>query len=311
MSEQPRLIEDDEIDLLELFKTLWDGKWWITLFTTAAAAIGVAVALALPNKYEVTAKIAPVEAGGAGGLSALAGQFGGLASLAGISLPSGGGSESELLLEIMQSRAFVREFIAEHNLTPRLMAVASYDPMTGVETFDTELYNPDTQTWVRVVEPPKQPAPSVEEQVDAFLEVFKVNQGKGDSVIGLSFTHPSPRFGAEVIDLLIARLDDYARERDQAKAEQSIEYLEGKLRETRLTEVQRVLYDMIESQTKTLMLAEVNQDYAFQVIDPPYIPEKRSSPKRALIAALAVVLGGMVGVLFVLIRSFVRNRKGS
>ena len=40
------------------------------------------------------------------------------------------------------------------------------------------------------------------------LEVFKVNQGKGESVIGLSFTHPSPKFGAEVIDLLIARFDD-------------------------------------------------------------------------------------------------------
>jgi LPS O-antigen subunit length determinant protein (WzzB/FepE family) len=32
-------------------------------------------------------------------------------------------------------------------------------------------------------------------------------------------------------------------------------------------------------------------------------------PKKSLILALSVVLGGMIGVMFVLIRSAVRNRK--
>ena len=31
---------DDEIDLLELFKNLWLGKWWIISFTAVAAALG-------------------------------------------------------------------------------------------------------------------------------------------------------------------------------------------------------------------------------------------------------------------------------
>jgi len=41
---------------------------------------------------------------------------------------------------------------------------------------------------------------------------------------------------------------------------------------------------------------------------PPASPIK---PKKALILALSIVLGGMVGVLFVLIRSAVRKRKAN
>ena len=65
---------------------------------------------------------------------------------------------------------------------------------------------------------------------------------------------------------------------------------------------------MIESQTKTLMLAEVNPDYAFQVVDPAVIPELKAKPKRSLIVVISVLVGGMVGILFVLIRAAVRNR---
>jgi len=108
--------------------------------------------------------------------------------------------------------------------------------------------------------------------------------------------------------LMVSEIDDYAREKDKRKAQDSIEYLEAKLRETKLVEVEKVLYQMIESQTKTLMLAEVNDDYAFRVIDPPVVPELKSKPKRSLIVVLATLVGGMVGVLIVLIRSAIRNR---
>jgi len=75
---------DDEIDLRELFLVLWDGKVWISAITAAAAAISVFVALSLPNIYESKALLAPKSDGGSGGLSRLAAQYGGLASLAGM-----------------------------------------------------------------------------------------------------------------------------------------------------------------------------------------------------------------------------------
>jgi chain length determinant protein (polysaccharide antigen chain regulator) len=48
---------DDEIDLLELFKTLWDGKWKIIATTFVSAVIGVVFSVNKPNSFEVSTPI--------------------------------------------------------------------------------------------------------------------------------------------------------------------------------------------------------------------------------------------------------------
>ena len=48
---------DDEIDLFELFKTLWDGKWKIISTTFVAALIGVVFSVNKPNSFEVSTAI--------------------------------------------------------------------------------------------------------------------------------------------------------------------------------------------------------------------------------------------------------------
>ena len=48
---------DDEIDLFELFKTLWDSKWKIIATTFVAAVIGVVFSVVKPNSFEVSAPI--------------------------------------------------------------------------------------------------------------------------------------------------------------------------------------------------------------------------------------------------------------
>jgi len=48
---------DDEIDLYDLFKTLWDGKWKILVTTFFSAAIGFVYSVAKPNYFEVTTPI--------------------------------------------------------------------------------------------------------------------------------------------------------------------------------------------------------------------------------------------------------------
>ena len=46
-------------------------------------------------------------------MNGLAAQYGGLASLAGIPIPGGGGGQTDLLLEILQSRSFLSKFPAK------------------------------------------------------------------------------------------------------------------------------------------------------------------------------------------------------
>ena len=48
---------DDEIDLFELFETLWDGKWKIIATTFVAAVIGFVFSIVKPNSFEVSTPI--------------------------------------------------------------------------------------------------------------------------------------------------------------------------------------------------------------------------------------------------------------
>ena len=50
-------IENDNIDLFELFQTLWYGKWKIVVATLLASAIGAAVVAVEPDRYAISTPI--------------------------------------------------------------------------------------------------------------------------------------------------------------------------------------------------------------------------------------------------------------
>ena len=68
--------------------------------------------------------------------------------------------------------------------------------------------------------------------------------------------------------------------------------------------MQSVFYQLIEEQTKTLMLAEVSDEYVFKTVSPAKVAEEKAKPMRALIVILGFMLGGMLSVIIVLIRHF-------
>ncbi len=53
-------VADDEIDLRELFKALWQGKWIIIVTTLLFSVAAVFYALSLPNVYKSEVTLAPV-----------------------------------------------------------------------------------------------------------------------------------------------------------------------------------------------------------------------------------------------------------
>ena len=59
------------------------------------------------------------------------------------------------------------------------------------------------------------------------------------------------------------------------------------------------------------MLANISKDYEFDMSGPPFAPELKSKPSRALICVLSTLLGGMLGVVIVLIRHIMEGRMPS
>jgi len=301
---------DDVVDLRELFGVLWDGKWWITASTAIASVIAVVFALSLPNIYRSEALLAPASSS-SGGLDSLAKQYGGLASLAGISLPGGGSDDKTALgLEVMKSRRFIAEFIEHHDLLVPLMASSDWDQSTGELMINNEIYESTSKKWVRDVSPPRRSVPSLQEAYKEFEKLLSITQDKKSGFISLSIKHYSPIVAQQWVVWLIEDINNTLREQDVTEAERSIAYLKQQVEATLLTDLQSIFFELIQSQTETIMLAKVRQEYVFKTIDPAVVPERKSEPKRALICVLGTLLGGILAVLWVLLAHYAIKREG-
>jgi len=301
---------DDEIDLRRLFRVMWAGKWLIGGITFAAAVIAVIVALMLPNIYRAEALLAPNDQEGAGGLSALAAQYGGLASLAGIDLRAGSSDKTVLGLEVLKSRKFISEFIDRHDLLVPLIAAKRWDADAGQLIIDTDDYDPVAGKWTRNAKPPKEATPSLQEAYEEFMEILSVNQDKQSGMVTVAVEHYSPVVARNWVDWLIEDINSSIMRRDLADAEQAIEYLNEQIQSTSLSDLKNVFFSLIEEQTKTIMLAKVTDEYLLRTIDPALISEEKSKPHRLLITALGGVFGLLMGGLIALIsQGYQRSKK--
>tara|TARA_R110001592_G_scaffold45986_2_gene146691 strand:- start:20722 stop:21699 length:978 start_codon:yes stop_codon:yes gene_type:complete len=303
---QSNAAQDDEIDLRELARAIWQGKWLIMLVTFVFAVTGVFYALSLPDIYKSEALLAP--ASDSSGMK-VSGQLGGLAALAGVNLGgSGGGDKTALAIEVLKSREFIGRFIEKYDLFVPVMAAESWNRHDDALQLNPELYNTVSQKWVREVKLPYKPKPSILEVYESLSNLLSVSQDKATGMIKLSIEHFSPYLAKKWVDLLIKEINKEMRERDLDEAQSSMNYLKEQISQTDIADVRSMLFSLIEEQTKTVMLASVRDEYVFKTVDQAVVAEKKAKPKRALIVALSVMLGGMLSVMLVLIRYFSRTK---
>ncbi|MFN3900077.1 MAG: Wzz/FepE/Etk N-terminal domain-containing protein [Alishewanella aestuarii] len=300
-------VADDEIDLRELFSALWQGKWIIIVTTFLFSVASVFYALSLPDIYKSEVTLAPVSEDS--GLK-IPGQLGGLAALAGVNLGGmGGGDKTGLALEILKSRDFIGRFIEQNDLYLPIMAANGWSRSEDKLLWDQKVYNEQTQQWVRKVKVPFQAKPSTLETIEEFKKLFSVSQDKTSGMVKLSIEHYSPLLAKSWADSLVQAINEEMRTRELVEAERSIAYLNQQIAQTNLADVRTMLFSLIEEQTKTLMLANVREEYVFKTVDPAVVAEKKSKPARALICILAAMLGFMLSALIVLVRYFSKKSK--
>lgn len=295
---------DDRVDLAELWQAIWAGKFLIVIISFIFAAISITYALSKPDIYKASILLAPAASEGGGGLAGLSGQFGGLASLAGINLGGSGGDKTTLALEIIKSRSYIEKFITKHNLLLPLMGSESWDGANDELVYDNDLYDIDKNKWVREVKAPQTVEPSPWESFQAFSELLNVSQDKTTSMVTIELSFFSPTIAKKWLTWFVEDLNNFVREQDQQNSQNSIDYLTKQLEKTQLTNMETVFYQLIEEQTKNMMLTQVNKEYVLKTVDPSQVPDRKDQPKRALIVVLGTMLGGILSVLIVLIRYF-------
>lgn len=273
---RPDPIQDDTIDVIALFRLLWAHKFLIAAVTVLAGVAAVVLALTATHIYRADTVVAPALESSLGGASApLSGRLGGLAGLAGIDLGRSGpgGQHAQAVL---QSRRLVEEFIRRNDLVGVLLPAG------------------EDQTLWRAVQKFRD-------------SVVAMNHDDTDGTTTISVEWTDPAVAAEWANGLVALANETIRAQALADSQRNVDYLKKQAETTNVVEMQRVMYELIQSETKNLMLANARADYAFTVIDPAVVPESRDRPKRRLMVATGLALGLFLSSLFVLGRNTVRR----
>ena len=294
---------DDEIDLRELFLVLWRAKKIIVKITAIFAVISVIYSLLVPNQYEASTVLSPAQQD-TGGLAGTLGQLGGLASLAGISIGEGEGNEGQMALEIMRSRSFIEAFIKDNAIEVEVFAADGWDSGSNQLSIDDDIYDIDTQTWVRNPPSGKPVEPTGWELYEEFLDRYKVTQDKKTGMITVTVEYYSPFIAQEWSEKLVIAINSHMQSRKLQQVDRNIQYLEAQIEKTAIADMRGVFYTIIEEQIKSKMLAEASPEYVFETVSPAMVPEEKSQPKRALICILGTLLGAMFSVLWVLVRHY-------
>jgi uncharacterized protein involved in exopolysaccharide biosynthesis len=277
-SESATVGRTDEIDVVAVAGMLWRYRYLISVVTLLCALVAVYLALTATLIYRAEIVVTEARDAGAGGGGALASQFGGLASLVGLGgLPAGGlGREAQAVLS---SRNLADEFIRRNDLASRLQR--------GPGSKDS--------LWFAV---------------KRFREqILSIEQDKAKGTTTVSIEWTDPKTAAILANGFVALANDHMRARAVAEANRNIDYLKKQITLNNDVELQRVMYTLIEEQTKSLMIANGRLEYAFSVVDPAGAPDERIKPRRTLMVLIGLGLGCILGAGIAFVHSTWRRYK--
>ncbi|NKB31997.1 MAG: LPS O-antigen length regulator [Pseudomonadales bacterium] len=289
----------DEINLWEIFSLLFSNKWQIIGITSAFAILSITYSLSVTEIYRAESLLAPAEFRQTN--NPLINQLGPAAGLIGVEVGSGVEDKVSTSIAILESREFIRDFIERHNILVPLMA-GRWSNQERRNIIDSTVYNELEDEW-------QIDTPTDWDAYRVYSEILSVSENRESGMITISIEWHDPEQAQLWVNLMVEEINKIMKERDLEEANSAISYLQNQIGTTQLVEMQRVFYDLINSQMRVVMLADVRDDYIFRVIDPAVIPQDKIRPRRALICVVGTLIGGLLAVLIVLVRSAISDRR--
>jgi uncharacterized protein involved in exopolysaccharide biosynthesis len=267
--------DSNQVDVVTLFRTIRNHPYIVTATTVATVAFALYLALTATPIFRAEVVVTQAREQNLGGL---ANQYSGLASLAGLNLGAASGAERDDKA-ILRSHWLAEEFVKR----PDVWAVLQGQPT------DSKIKR---TVWSTVLNFRK--------------NVLIITEDKTKGVTSISIDWTDPATAARWANEFVAMANELVRKRAIDESSRNIEYLKKQIAGTNVLEMQHVMYDIIESETKTLMLANARTEYAFTVVDPAVAPEVRISPRRTLMVASGFAIGLFLGSLLALIYNMFR-----
>ncbi len=346
---QPKPVADDEIDLLALVKTLWNGRRIVLLSVLSGIILGVAVAMLSPKEYTATTIMVPQM----GDSQSKLGGLSGLAALAGISMDNmNQGSDLSPMVypQIISSIPFQLELMnTPLNFEDHSMQISFFDYSIkyskgsvlgtikkytiGLPGLLIKAIKGKPKKFSMPGDSTKQPVYLTEDQVTvqkALDALVSLDVNAKEGYLTLTTKMPEALAAAQLAQKAQDMLQSFITEFKIEKAKANLDFIQGRYNETKAefekaqvslavvndrnknftSGLPRIETDRI--QTKYTITFSVFQELAkqleqakiqvkketpvFTVVQPVIVPTEKSKPKKPMIVAIWLFLGGIVGV---------------
>jgi len=244
----------------ELLSVIWQQRKLFFIATPFFLAIAAFLAWETSHTFKASTLLSPVAnspgSGGAGGtLSAVASQFSGIASLAGIASPEE--AKKWESIAVLQSDFLTSTYIKTNNLLPVLYR-SKWDAARGAWRKNDLSYVPTL--W----------------QADRYFKkkLLAVTIDSKTSLVTLTITWEDAHQAAAWANGLVKATNDYLRAQAIDQSERNIAYLSEEAQKSDVIEAKQAVFAILESEMTKEMLARGNEEYAFKVLDPAVAPEK-------------------------------------
>ena len=283
---------DDDFSMRDLADIFKKNKKWMLATIFAFFVTSSIYIFFTPNTYKANALLSIVddtEAGGSG-FQTMASRYGGLASIAGVSLGQDNDSKTDFIIATIRSRIFFEHMVNTLDILPSLVAAKSYDVSTKELIFDSNKYDKKNKAWID-----EKPGMEIAHE-RYFLSNLTVSENNKTGFISLAFEHISPEFSYQMTNSILAEANNIVRLQHMEEAARSLSYLNSALKDTLEIGTKSSITTLIEAQLKIQMLTKVRTNYILRPIDKPYLPERKAAPSRLRFILLSSLFGLIVSM---------------
>jgi uncharacterized protein involved in exopolysaccharide biosynthesis len=304
--------EEDEISLLNYWLVIRKRKKVILRIVIAAVLATVVVSLLMPNIYQARAVITPITSregrAGDSALSVLAMQFG---DFPGIRLP--GGSSAAEIVNLLKSNILREKVIERYQLLPVLFYkkwdADKKDWKQGPLVYVRRVVNAVTSATQRGISEQDPDVPDVWDGLRALDKIVMIDHNKKQDAITITVDYRDPEMAAKMVEYFLTTLTDHMSSETRRVATINRQYLEDQLGKTADPLIRQKIYNLIAQQVEASMMAEVKENFAFKVIDPPKVPDKKTAPKRTLMVVLSFIVSLCIGVFSAFFMEYLEKMK--
>jgi uncharacterized protein involved in exopolysaccharide biosynthesis len=314
MNDENSVSNVNELWFVVYWRVIMKHRKMIGTFVLVAVILTIIISLFMKNIYGAKAIITPIASKDSGGNSIAASimQAGGLSSIA---FPDS--SSSSEIVTLLKSNILREKIITQYNLLPVLFS-DQWDENTK-KWKKSVWYNPLSLvlSLKRLIKPVDKKAieniegvPDIWDGLRKLDNMVKINNNIKDKTITIVVEFDDPVMAANIASYFLAVLNDHMSSEAKRVALTNRKYLEQQLDQTADPFIKQKVYNLIAQQIETSMMAEVKENFAFKVIDPPKAPDRKMKPNRTEMVFLSLLASLLIGIAIAFFLGYWEKMKG-